>query len=385
MDRGELEGLDRESLVVRAQAAGIRRARILTRPELIDELLRLDPANDEAQLRRSRGFFGRARDLVARVVERGLHLPDAAERIREITGAEAAPSVPPRVEPQAMPTVTLAEIYAAQGHPQRAIETLRRVLEREPDHLAAQALLARLEDDRYVPPPPPLPPEPEVEVERPAEEEDEESSAETLVPAALDEAAKRYVEGPSYDGDGAEFQLAPESLPPAGATHAIIAAEDKDVDALGPTGVYAVVPPPEPDEDDECFAIPLGGGRTFVRWRVSFTGVGAQLAARPGGHFVVRALVVTPSWDGPLRETRDRMIDPDADEVVLEGLPEPAVVRVAVGWLDGDVFVPFAHSPALEVTAHRGLAMWTPRGPVPVLLDDPRVAPLARAFERSRA
>jgi hypothetical protein len=39
MDRVELEGLDRESLVLRAQAAGIKRARILTRPELIDELL----------------------------------------------------------------------------------------------------------------------------------------------------------------------------------------------------------------------------------------------------------------------------------------------------------------------------------------------------------
>src|SRR3954468_5840548 len=111
MDRGELEGLDRESLVIRAQAAGIRRARILTRPELIDELLRLDPSSDEAQLRRNRGFFGRARDLVARVVERGLHLPDAAERIRTLTGALDTPYSPPRIEPQAMPTVTLAEIY----------------------------------------------------------------------------------------------------------------------------------------------------------------------------------------------------------------------------------------------------------------------------------
>src|SRR6185295_2130682 len=101
MDRAELEGVDRESLVVRAQAAGIRRARILTRPELIDELLRLDPTTDEAQLKRSRGFFGRARDLVARVVERGLHLPDAADRIRTLAGGLDAPYSVPRVEPQA--------------------------------------------------------------------------------------------------------------------------------------------------------------------------------------------------------------------------------------------------------------------------------------------
>jgi tetratricopeptide (TPR) repeat protein len=148
MDRGELEDLDRESLVVRAQAAGIRRARILTRPELIDELLRLDPDADAAQLKKSRGFFGRARDLVARVVERGLHLPDAADRIRTMALGTTIPTTAvPRTEPQAMPTVTLAEIYAAQGHRQRAIETLRRVLDREPDHTAARALLARLEDE----------------------------------------------------------------------------------------------------------------------------------------------------------------------------------------------------------------------------------------------
>src|SRR6185295_9513825 len=141
---------DREGLVARAQAAGIKRARILTRPELVDELLRLDPTIDETSLKRSRGFFGRARDLLSRVVERGLHLPDAAERLR--AALTTPPPDVPRPEPQAIPTVTLAEIYAAQGHVTRAIETLERVLEREPDHRAAQTLLARLRDSAYVPP-----------------------------------------------------------------------------------------------------------------------------------------------------------------------------------------------------------------------------------------
>ncbi len=405
MDRGELEGLDRETLVVRAQAAGIRRARILTRPELIDELLRLDPNVDEGQLRRSRGFFGRARDLVARVVERGLHLPDAADRIRELTGAEV-PYAAPRIEPQAMPTVTLAEIYAAQGHQKRAIETLRRVLAREPDHVAAQTLLARLEDDGYVAPPPPLPPEPEIEIDLDApgaDDEDEESRAVTLEPPALAEAqtvevstleAQPFVglAGPSYDDtDGAEFHLAPESARyapaervevPASRTSAIIAAEDKDVDALAETGVVAVIA--ETEEEDDCVAIPLTSGRMYVRWRVSFAAIGAQLGARPQGHFVVRAHVVTPQWDGPHCETRDRKVDPDEDEIVLDGLPESAVVRVAVGWLDSEVFVPFAHSPALERATARGLSMWTSRGPVPIVLDDPRAAPIARALDRSR-
>ena len=361
MDRGELEGLDRESLVVRAQAAGIRRARILTRPELIDELLRLDPSGDEGQLRRSRGFFGRARDLVARVVERGLHLPDAADRIRELAGAEV-PYATPRIEPQAMPTVTLAEIYAAQGHDKRAIETLRRVLEREPDHAAAQTLLARLEDEAYIALAPPLPPEPEMEIDLNAAGDDEDES----MGVALDEVetgtpARHFVAGPAY---------------------AVVAADDKDVDALADTGAVAMVS--EADDEDECFAIPLGDGRMFVRWRVAFTAIGVQLGARPAGHFVVRAHVVVPSWDGPLAETRDRTVAPDADEVLLEGLPHPSVVRIAVGWLDGETFVPMAHSPALEPTATHGLAIWTRGGPVAIVLDDPRAAPIALALERSR-
>jgi len=357
MDRGELEGLDRESLVVRAQAAGIRRARILTRPELIDELLRLDPSADEGQLRRNRGFFGRARDLVARVVERGLHLPDAADRIRELTGAEV-PYATPRIEPQAMPTVTLAEIYAAQGHDKRAIETLRRVLEREPDHAAAQTLLARLEDEAYIALPPPLPPEPEMEIDLNAAGDDEEDES---MRVALGEVDARDV---------------PEK--PAAPGYAVVDAED----ALADTDVVAMIT--EADDEDECFAIPLGVGRMFVRWRVAFTAIGVQLGARPAGHFVVRAHVVVPSWDGPLAETRDRTVDPDAEEALLEGLPHPSVVRIAVGWLDGEMFVPMAHSPALEPTATHGLAIWTRRGPVAVVLDDPRAAPIALALDRSR-
>src|SRR5512138_1312632 len=125
MNRAELEGLDRETLVARAEETGIRRARILTRPELVDELLRADRSADDVELKKARGFFGRARDLLARVVERGLHLPDAADRIRSMALGTLPPSVP-RVDTQAVPTVTLAEIYAAQGHRERAVETLRR-------------------------------------------------------------------------------------------------------------------------------------------------------------------------------------------------------------------------------------------------------------------
>jgi hypothetical protein len=311
MDRAELEGLDRESLVRRAEASGIKRARILTRPELVDELLRLDEGADPEQLRKKRGFFGRARDLVARVVERGLHLPDAADRIRNL--GTLPPSVP-RAEPQAVPTVTLAEIYAAQGHRQRAVETLRRVLEREPEHGAAQALLAQLEDASYVAPAPPLPPEGDFEPMEAAAD-------------ASDEASDAAVTTPGAGSRGRDASVAPEVV-----------------------------------------AIPLGGGTTYVAWRE---------APREG--LVLRVVIVTPTWDGPLRETRDIDLDDAAGELVLRGLPARAVVRVAVGKRAEDRFAPLAHSPALEAGASEGLVKWTLRGPEPVVLDDPRAASIARA------
>lgn len=377
MDRDELEGLDRESLVRRAEAAGIRRARILTRPELIDELLRLDPHVDEAQLKRSRGFFGRARDLLSRVVERGLHLPDAATRIRW-TGT--LPPAVPQAETQALPTLTLAEIYAAQGHKQRAVETLRRVLEREPEHASARALLARLEDDAYVPPEPPLPPEPEVEpapVLEPEEEEEEEAEE------VGDEEEEEELEV------GADDAYEEEPALPI---------EVREVGEVieEPAGEPAVaLERPPAIASDDCIALPLAKSAVYVWWRVSKRTIDA-LASSSSARFTLRAVIVEPSWDGPMTSVRDREVGVDAGEAVLVELPEAAVVRVAVGILEAATFVPIAHSPALETEletesdteseqdeGETRLVRWTVEGSVPVALDDPD-APVSRALAGAR-
>jgi hypothetical protein len=167
MDRAELERLDRDTLIARAEAAGVTRARILTRPELVDELLLRSEA-DQSTKQRSRGLFGRARDLLARVVERGLHLPDAAQTIRAVGGFLAKRSS----APAALPTLTLAEIYRVQGYRDRAVETLERVLLREPDHAPARTLLAQLRDEAYAVPPPRMPPEEEPEQQPEAQIDD---------------------------------------------------------------------------------------------------------------------------------------------------------------------------------------------------------------------
>jgi hypothetical protein len=314
MTRGELERLDRDALIEKATAAGVPRAKILTRPELIDELLMRQTASDAKAARRVRGFFGMARDLVARVVERGLHLPDAAERIRGL------PIPAMRTAPAALPTMTLAEIYAAQGHKDRAIETLKKLLELEPEHAAAKTLLAQLEDARYKGPAPAMPPEPEEEA--PSQPTSTQSSR-------------------------------------------------------GPTTLAS--PPLQPYARwDECIAIPEGRTALFVYWGVRKT---TMDRIGDGDKLTLRVLVVEPTWEGPRASERDVSVSGGMGHVVVRDLPQGAVLRVAIGSKKSGTFVPVAHSPALERNG-TGLMRWTTAGNALVSPSDPDAASIARARER---
>src|SRR5450432_1402089 len=134
----ELERLSREQLILKARVLGVERAELMTRVELRDEIVRRSEP-DPAQQKRARGLLGVARDLVASVVEAGLNLPDAAALIRGEGSREGDWKGPPPVA-----TVTLAEIYAAQGHLERALRMLDEVLAKEPDHDPDRALRDRL-------------------------------------------------------------------------------------------------------------------------------------------------------------------------------------------------------------------------------------------------
>ena len=107
MSRRDLYKMSRDELIEKARSMAVARAEVLTQAELIDEIVkRTSPRSRRAQVR---GWLGRARDLVARVVEKGLHLPEAAKLFR------APPSRGRPLPPPPLPTVTLAEIYAAQS------------------------------------------------------------------------------------------------------------------------------------------------------------------------------------------------------------------------------------------------------------------------------
>jgi hypothetical protein len=334
MTRAELERLDRDALIARAEDAGVTRARILTRPELVDELL-LRTTVDPVAKQKARGFFGVARDLLARVVERGLNLPDAADRIRTLGG----PVPSRRRAPAALPTVTLAEIYATQGHRDRAIETLEGVLAREADHAAARTLLAQLRDDRYPVPAPRLPPE------------DDEPPP---------------VEPPDDDDDASPVS---DTLPPE------------------PMHMLDDAPLPPLYDVDECVAIPVDPRTLYVYWEARESTLAEVRATHAAGALCLRLVVVVPTWEGPRSSVRDHDVTLPLGDFFARDLPPGAVVRVALGWKSGADFVPLAHSPALETPADGPsplvadvLVRWTPQGAVPVRPGDRDAASIERAL-----
>jgi Tetratricopeptide repeat len=142
VNRSELEALGREQLIQEARRYGVRRPEVMTRVELVDEVLRIGTPNP-VERKKVRGWLGVARDLLASAVEQGLNLPDAAALIRGDVRFEPLSPVQPPVA-----TVTLAEIYGAQGHFKKALTMLDEVLAKEPEHEAARKLRARLEREQ---------------------------------------------------------------------------------------------------------------------------------------------------------------------------------------------------------------------------------------------
>lgn len=137
-----LSDIPRHELVAAALELGVERPEQLT-PEQLREKIRAASAGAarETPALGKVSLFSVARNLIASVVERGLNLPDAARVIRDTV----RPS--PRQRPP-LPTVTLAQIYLAQGYTDKAIVTLTQVLEREPNNYTAAELYQRLTKSR---------------------------------------------------------------------------------------------------------------------------------------------------------------------------------------------------------------------------------------------
>jgi len=109
----------------------------------------------------------------------------------------------------------------------------------------------------------------------------------------------------------------------------------------------------------------------FAYWEVRVATLDHVRWSRPDGVVALRVLIVTPSWDGPMSATRDIDVGESLGDWFIRDLPPGAVVRVAIGWRSGEVFLPIAHSPALETPPDKPSrltaevwAKWTTEGTI---------------------
>lgn len=360
MNRRQLEELSRDELIARAERLGVPRPRVLTQVEIVDEIL-ARTAKSADEKRKTRGFLGRARDLLASVLELGLHLPEAAKVLRDRPAPRSWPAPPTPV-----PTITLAEIYAAQGHLQKAIGVLDELLAGEPAHAEAAALRTRLARDleasaaARTPTAPPAPP-PDASL-------------------AADEAG---------DDDGPAPGLASEVEPTTDerGAPADVLAEAPDAPQAASLAAASL---PDRYDVDEVVAVAVDPATLYIYWEIRPRSLAHARVASPEGKVVLRVITIAPSWDGPEVVTRDFVVDELLGERFVRDLPAGADARVSVGWQFRGGYDPFAVG--MELTMPRGepskqvahaTARWS-REPSPVELASVRLEMFQGAVAPSR-
>ena len=293
----DLERLSREQLILKARVLGVERPELMTRVEMRDEIVRRSEP-DPVQQKRARGFLGVARDLVASVVEAGLNLPDAAAIIRGEGAREGDWKGPPPVA-----TVTLAEIYAAQGHLDRALRMLDEVLAKEPDHDAARSLRDRLAAGADIPKQP-APRRQRISFADPPESDHSPDPIAHSTPAPAPE---------------------PEPTP-----------EPEPAPEVAPIPESASAPPPA-----SPYVLTLAvAGQRQVYWEVPAHTWDALRSRAPHGRAVLRVLSFRTRAGKVERRAHDFSPDAEVGSAVLP-VTADAVVRAALGWESDGRFLPF--------------------------------------------
>jgi hypothetical protein len=330
----ELERLPRDQLIARAQRLGVERAEVMTRVELRDEIVRRI-VSDEAGRRRARGWLGVARDLVASLIETGLNMPDAAKLVRTGVSPTTIRHQPP------VATVTLAEIYATQGHVSRALAMLDEVIAKEPDHAAARSLRDRLRGESGKREPI-APPEPELELD------DERLDDERL------ELVQPPPPGPEQPAP-AEPEIEPEKpaepeAPPPKPDEPEIPEPKQPPEPEVPEPAPTTIPQPEPPRPgpvvprarDAIATIVTEAGSVWVYWEIAESSLDRARRRWPDGRAVVQVIALEPRWEGALRYEHQIAAEPVTGESVLPPFGERAVARAALGWRAPDGFHPLA-------------------------------------------
>jgi len=342
MGPDDLRKLSRAELLERAERAGVARARTLRDAELVAEIAkRTDGVEGGAG--RDSGWFGRARHLVANVVERGLHLPEAAELLRGKTIPPQPPAPPP------LPTVTLAEIYVAQGYDGKALAVLDQVLDREPDHAEAGALKERILGARSgvgtAPPPSQVPTSvPPPSIPAPSEKP-------PTLRSSKDEAGQKASD------------------------------EEPAADAADAAADIPTTDPPESSSEprDDLVALATDPRTIYVYWELRPVSYARAQWREPDGHPVLRVLSVAPTDTETEATTRDLDVVDLVGDQFVRGLLPGSEVRLCLGWIGRDGFEPLAVARELQM----------PRDfPSPVVAGgeaDPHMAAVLRAEASARA
>ncbi len=295
----ELDQLSREEIIAKARVLGVGKPELLTRVELADEILGLSAPSDESR-KNLRGWFGVARDLVANVVEAGLHLPDAAAVIRGEAWVEGKSTTRKPVA-----TVTLAEIYATQRHYARALAMLDEVLRAEPDHEAARELRQEIQRKTAKAP------------------------IEAVMEGVVDPAGEPVVVSAGEPAADPALHL------------------DVNLNAEKPTKVPGV----EFETDAAFFA--FREGQVELYWELSEASLSRLRARLPDGRLLARVVGVSPAEGRPVRSSQDLVLEGLSGSCAARGFEPNAVVRVACGWQAGALFKPIVVAIELDALALR--------------------------------
>lgn len=402
VDLATLASWTRAQLIEKASELGVERPERMTRLELRDEIQRLTrPRGGD----RPKGLLGTARSMLASMVEAGLNMPEAAAVIRGESGFDV------RVKAQVpVATVTLAEIYAVQGHRERALRMLDDVLAAEPDHEVARELRQRLEQEgtqkpaeeprtselvettgeeiRTGKPPEVAPvmspaPEPvatapeadttqadagatpsEAEAARPdasatatkaAQPEASATTpeADTGAPAAHEPPAPEADEPPTPEADEAQAEPdATEAEPDATQADEAQAEPDataSEADEEQPEAPPSETSPPPKSAEAERDALFFRTDETSTRlyWELTAASVDGSSRRMPDGRAVIRVVAVHPDPGGARRDQRDLAVE-DPVGVREVDFRSPAVIRAALGWLAPEGFHPLVIATDLD-------------------------------------
>ena len=355
----DIESLSRSELVEKARGLGVERPERMTRVELRDEMIRRTVAEgDQAE---ARGLFGVARSMLASVVESGLKFPDAAKVIRGDSTIQV-----PAANQTPVATVTLAEIYAAQGHQARALRMLEEVLREEPEH--HEALRVRRELIGHDAPLPKAPESAPAPVQSPPQE-----AAPAPVQSPPQEAAPAPLQSPPQEAAPAPVQSPPQeaatSTPQPSAPSEPAATPDYVpggfLDTTGEeiqTGKPPVVEVAEsggPEVDDVQVAlaphlvIAQEKSSLSLYWELPPSALAHCGVDTGDGGPAIRLVAFTPSGISPVRSERTLNIESAGGELgagtrTLPEFGKPAVVRAALGWQSSDGFLPLSVGRSFE-------------------------------------